>query len=187
MKNLLLKFAVAFALVVSGATAQAQFTFQQFFKEIRSSDGAVLYNYNIPVTGSQLSKSRLTSDGLTFELWANNIHPWDDQSLYLLRTNTMGAYIPSGSLAVVTPDATNPVHKRTRADHAYQLTVKVAGMLNTAAYDTSSTKHDELQLVRSFRAASPDPLIPSKPATGTYPGAPIEFDEPGLRTIHARA
>jgi len=104
MKSILLKFVAIVGLIASSATAHAQFSFVQFIKEIRSGDGAVLYNYNVPSAGAQLSRSKLTDQGLTFELWADNIHPWDPQPLYLISTRTVGTYTPQGLLNVVTPD-----------------------------------------------------------------------------------
>lgn len=113
------------------------------------------------------SKTRMGANGLTFELWATKLHPWDGQDDYLIGRRFVSSYTPRGEVEVVTHDQMHVSKKRTREDIAYDMTVTVSGM-ESDDYDTARVKHSSLFLVRGFKEARPDPLTPGKLRTGAY-------------------
>lgn len=128
MKTLL---TLSFAVLAQNLSADEY----EFFLVQRNLDGSARVRVPIDAEGEADSPLPVPLGGSRFQIWSVN---QDTGERKFLKQETVGAYLPNGSLSISTPDPYDGGIPRTRIDKGFTLEVEVGGLIS------SSTVSDDI-------------------------------------------
>lgn len=144
-------------LVLFSVNASAQTSgYVNFIRQNQQGTG-VVWDMSVAATGTAPSTLALGSGGSLFQLWTIQ---QTSAATYLLDQKTVGAYLPTADVKIVTLDPYTLV-PRTRVDQPFSVEINIAGLLTGTGLPDAATKVLLDQHIQSYAAGqtSLDPAV----------------------------
>jgi len=148
MKKTFFRILSIAAVSMAGLSAQTNYTYTNFIRQIQMPSGVEWELSNISASGQRDSGLSVSDDGARFELWTIKSNPLTS---YLLDSKFVGAYIPTSTLKIGSEDPYTLI-PRTRADRPFWVDVGVTGLSSVLTAPAAAKSVTLLRHVQAYPA-----------------------------------